>query len=224
MWEEIARDMQMPWRAVEAQHWILGSENIANRAGVAPFPARTTTMPSAGASRRIATYPGAPLLPSIGHNSPPASYGQSAQNTRMNVSESHQSQYYDTDAFGQRPDLYSSRSDSRHLPAGDSMSSVSVRSSPRRGSTGSAYASSPGPIDTGGSRSGGRAPFAGAKLEGDRLPPIQVHRGRSQDARTRHGRRQPAPYHLAPRSTRGPTEERRRSKSEGTGSDDGRTR
>ncbi|KAG4282261.1 hypothetical protein FPRO04_13305 [Fusarium proliferatum] len=37
MWAQVAKDMGMPWRAVEAMHWHLGAEDMALRAGAIPF-------------------------------------------------------------------------------------------------------------------------------------------------------------------------------------------
>lgn len=54
MWEAVANELQMPWRAVEAMHWELGSEGIAQRAGVAVF----STIPSSTGASSL----GAPTL------------------------------------------------------------------------------------------------------------------------------------------------------------------
>ena len=48
MWSKVAKEMGIPWRAVEAMHWHLGEQEMAHRAGVTPFsraqdPLRTTT-------------------------------------------------------------------------------------------------------------------------------------------------------------------------------------
>lgn len=37
MWEPVAKEMGMPWRAVESKHWELGAGNMAERAGVPMF-------------------------------------------------------------------------------------------------------------------------------------------------------------------------------------------
>ena len=37
MWLKVAEEMAIPWRAAEAMHWQLGEQDIARRAGVAPF-------------------------------------------------------------------------------------------------------------------------------------------------------------------------------------------
>lgn len=42
MWEPVAKELGMPWRAAEAMHWQLGSEGMASRAGTTPFSAAST--------------------------------------------------------------------------------------------------------------------------------------------------------------------------------------
>lgn len=37
MWEKIAKEMQLPWRAAEAMHWQIGEVEMANRANVPVF-------------------------------------------------------------------------------------------------------------------------------------------------------------------------------------------
>ncbi|PWW74793.1 hypothetical protein C7212DRAFT_87225, partial [Tuber magnatum] len=37
MWADVAKEMGLPWRTVEAMHWKLGEFEIARRAGVVPF-------------------------------------------------------------------------------------------------------------------------------------------------------------------------------------------
>lgn len=37
MWEKIAKEMQLPWRAAEAMHWQIGEVEMATRANVAVF-------------------------------------------------------------------------------------------------------------------------------------------------------------------------------------------
>ena len=37
MWEKIAKEMQLPWRAAEAMHWHIGEVEMANRANVPVF-------------------------------------------------------------------------------------------------------------------------------------------------------------------------------------------
>ena len=38
MWERIAHEMRLPWRAVEAMHWHMGDDELARRAHVPLFP------------------------------------------------------------------------------------------------------------------------------------------------------------------------------------------
>lgn len=37
MWNQIAKEMGIPWRAAESMHWQLGEQEMARRAGVVPF-------------------------------------------------------------------------------------------------------------------------------------------------------------------------------------------
>ena len=37
MWEKIAKEMQLPWRAAEAMHWQIGEVEMASRANVPVF-------------------------------------------------------------------------------------------------------------------------------------------------------------------------------------------
>ncbi|KAL7274499.1 hypothetical protein RUND412_002603 [Rhizina undulata] len=37
MWNQVAKEMGIPWRAAEAMHWQLGEAEMAKRAGVVPF-------------------------------------------------------------------------------------------------------------------------------------------------------------------------------------------
>ncbi|KAL1892278.1 hypothetical protein Cpir12675_004601 [Ceratocystis pirilliformis] len=37
MWQKVAEEMAVPWRAAEAMHWRMGEEEMAKRAGVVPF-------------------------------------------------------------------------------------------------------------------------------------------------------------------------------------------
>ena len=41
MWQKVAEEMQVPWRAAEAMHWQLGEHDMARRAGVVPFALST---------------------------------------------------------------------------------------------------------------------------------------------------------------------------------------
>jgi len=42
MWEKVAKEMQMPWRAVEARHWEIGQEEMAKLAGATMFSSAAT--------------------------------------------------------------------------------------------------------------------------------------------------------------------------------------
>ena len=58
MWEKIAKEMQIPWRAAENMHWQMGEIDMAQRANVPVFhlaeqqssrvPVRSTLPPSGG--------------------------------------------------------------------------------------------------------------------------------------------------------------------------------
>ncbi|KAF2836959.1 hypothetical protein M501DRAFT_922786, partial [Patellaria atrata CBS 101060] len=37
MWEQVAKELQMPWRTVESMHWQLGEQEIASRANAPVF-------------------------------------------------------------------------------------------------------------------------------------------------------------------------------------------
>jgi len=37
MWDMIAKEMELPWRAVESMHWQMGQEDLASRANVPVF-------------------------------------------------------------------------------------------------------------------------------------------------------------------------------------------
>lgn len=43
MWSEIAKELEMPWRAVEYKHWELGSHGVAKRTGTNEFVTHTTS-------------------------------------------------------------------------------------------------------------------------------------------------------------------------------------
>ncbi|KAI9669909.1 MAG: hypothetical protein M1831_006945 [Alyxoria varia] len=61
MWEKVAKELNMPWRAAEDMHWQLGKHELAQRAGVTPFQAagETGSTSSAGSSSHIPTGYGA---------------------------------------------------------------------------------------------------------------------------------------------------------------------
>lgn len=65
MWTKIANEMKMPWRAIEAMHWELGREEMAERANTTPF--RNT--PNSGASP-----PFPPVSPGLNPIGPHGSY------------------------------------------------------------------------------------------------------------------------------------------------------
>ncbi|KAI5927996.1 hypothetical protein F4810DRAFT_170275 [Camillea tinctor] len=50
MWQKVADEMVIPWRAAEAMHWQLGEQDMARRAGVTPFnfSAVTVETPQSG--------------------------------------------------------------------------------------------------------------------------------------------------------------------------------
>jgi hypothetical protein len=67
MWEKIAKEMQLPWRAAEAMHWQIGEVEMAQRANVPVFhlAGQSNTLPqSANLSEGRATSPSASGIPS----------------------------------------------------------------------------------------------------------------------------------------------------------------
>lgn len=46
IWTPVARELGIPWRAVEAMHWHLGEQEMARRAGVTPFAMAAASGPS----------------------------------------------------------------------------------------------------------------------------------------------------------------------------------
>jgi hypothetical protein len=62
MWNMVAKEMEIPWRAAEAMHWQLGEQEMARRAGVVPFslssvaldaqPKRQSSTAAPGSSRK----------------------------------------------------------------------------------------------------------------------------------------------------------------------------
>ncbi|CAG8953851.1 hypothetical protein HYFRA_00006744, partial [Hymenoscyphus fraxineus] len=44
MWNRVAEEMAVPWRAAEAMHWQLGEADMARRAGVVPFSLSNVTL------------------------------------------------------------------------------------------------------------------------------------------------------------------------------------
>ncbi|KAK5661514.1 hypothetical protein OQA88_11418 [Cercophora sp. LCS_1] len=51
MWQKVAEEMQVPWRAAEAMHWQLGEADMARRAGVVPFSLNMTGADPQGSQR-----------------------------------------------------------------------------------------------------------------------------------------------------------------------------
>ena len=65
MWEKIAKEMQLPWRAAEAMHWQIGEVEMASRANVPVFHlAGQSTSTSSGSS----ATPSAINLSTLGQN------------------------------------------------------------------------------------------------------------------------------------------------------------
>jgi hypothetical protein len=46
MWDMIAKEMELPWRAVESMHWQMGQEDLAGRANVPVFQPHIATSSS----------------------------------------------------------------------------------------------------------------------------------------------------------------------------------
>lgn len=81
MWEKVAKDLPMPWRAAEEMHWQLGKTELAQRAGVHPF----SGMQEMSASSATAPGPGIALPTSFGvplATLPPQSFGTSTLDSR----------------------------------------------------------------------------------------------------------------------------------------------
>ncbi|KAK3672914.1 hypothetical protein LTR78_007267 [Recurvomyces mirabilis] len=76
MWEKIAKEMQLPWRAAEAMHWQIGEVEMAQRANVPVFHlasgAQPTSQPTPATEPRISRSPPSNTLPA-----PSATYTQS---------------------------------------------------------------------------------------------------------------------------------------------------
>ncbi|KAI9716871.1 MAG: hypothetical protein M1828_007532 [Chrysothrix sp. TS-e1954] len=64
MWERVAKELKMPWRAAEEMHWLMGKDELAQRAGATPFrgvsAASTSVIPMAPTS-----VPGIPITTSF---------------------------------------------------------------------------------------------------------------------------------------------------------------
>lgn len=62
MWEKIAKEMQLPWRAAEAMHWQIGEVEMAQRANVPVFhlahqQGSTSSQAGPGSEGRSSTSP-----------------------------------------------------------------------------------------------------------------------------------------------------------------------
>ncbi|KAI0011717.1 hypothetical protein F4779DRAFT_615333 [Xylariaceae sp. FL0662B] len=44
MWQKVADEMSVPWRAAEAMHWYMGEHEMARRAGTTPFTLSTANL------------------------------------------------------------------------------------------------------------------------------------------------------------------------------------
>lgn len=73
MWSKVAEELVIPWRAVEAMHWRLGEQEMAQRAGVVPFSS---------------SIPAAEGAPSPGHPSSPPRAHSHSQSISSNISAS----------------------------------------------------------------------------------------------------------------------------------------
>jgi len=65
MWEKIAKEMQLPWRAAEAMHWQIGEVEMASRANVPVFHLAGQ---SSSTSSQSSAAPSTINLPSLGQN------------------------------------------------------------------------------------------------------------------------------------------------------------
>ena len=52
MWQQISKEMSIPWRAAEAMHWQLGEQDMARRAGVVPFSLSSVALEMPAKGRR----------------------------------------------------------------------------------------------------------------------------------------------------------------------------
>jgi hypothetical protein len=60
MWEMVAKEMGLPWRAIEAIHWQMGAEEMASRANVPVFQPHATA-----AGVRTKSPPGSKMNPNL---------------------------------------------------------------------------------------------------------------------------------------------------------------
>lgn len=67
MWEKIAKEMQLPWRAAEAMHWQIGEIEMAQRANVPVFHlasgSQSTSQPTSATEPRVSRSPPSSVLP-----------------------------------------------------------------------------------------------------------------------------------------------------------------
>lgn len=79
MWEKIAKEMQLPWRAAEAMHWQIGEIEMASRANVPVFhlansSSQSSSQPQAQPQQysNFSTPTPAPLTDSASNGTPTA--------------------------------------------------------------------------------------------------------------------------------------------------------
>jgi hypothetical protein len=89
MWDMVAKEMELPWRAVESMHWQMGQEDLASRANVPVFQPHitaTTTKPPSN-KRKFSKSP-----PTVGsdssHGRGPTPSASSSAITRVRRSNS----------------------------------------------------------------------------------------------------------------------------------------
>lgn len=115
MWNKIAKEMNVPWRTVEAMHWKIGQEEMHNRANAPVFqlhPSAHSTMPSTPAHppQNFTPMNAGQLLPnpSPHHAQPPPSMQSGPANHYHQRSDSGSSQGRRT-----KPSIVRRRSDPR---------------------------------------------------------------------------------------------------------------
>jgi hypothetical protein len=78
MWSQVAKEMNIPWRAAESMHWQLGEKEMARRAGVVPFSQSSVALdvpPKKASPRRSPTPEGPDERSSSGPSAPPVEAG-----------------------------------------------------------------------------------------------------------------------------------------------------
>jgi len=101
MWEMVAKEMGLPWRAIEGIHWEMGREEMASRANVPVF------QPHAGAAMpRTQTSPGPRTTPNLAPA--PVTPGDSSGADHQAASES--SNHSPPEYSNRSPPLTSNRS------------------------------------------------------------------------------------------------------------------